>query len=218
MATAKPEGGQRRRYAKRLAPTDRKHALLDAARALVFERGFAEVSIAAVAERGGVTRPVVYDSFASRDELLYELIDRERARMLAVVERSLLGVESPTQATDIAEVDTTAALSGGLARFLDEVRAEPGSWRLVYFPIDGVPSMLRDQVERAREEVRVPLSSLLGEWLSGKRGAEQVDLDVLAHLVHGIVDTAARLVLDAPEVFDNDRIVTMFDEFLLHPP
>ncbi|WP_069161057.1 TetR/AcrR family transcriptional regulator [Nocardia altamirensis] len=219
MATAKPEGGQRRRYAKRLAPTDRKHALLDAARALVFERGFAEVSIAAVAERGGVTRPVVYDSFASRDELLYELIDRERARMLAVVERSLLGVESSTQATDtVPQADTAARLSGGLARFLDEVRAEPGSWRLVYFPIDGVPSMLRDQVERAREEVRAPLSSLLGEWLSSKRHAEQVDLDVLAHLVHGIVDAAARLVLDAPDLFDNDRIVTMFDEFLLRPP
>ncbi|WP_405165003.1 TetR/AcrR family transcriptional regulator [Nocardia sp. NBC_01499] len=214
MPKPEPEGGQqRRRYAKRLAPADRREQLLDAALDIITASGFTDVSIAAVAERGGVTRPVVYDSFASRDELLHELIERETARMRAAVDRSMSGIESTAPHEDRAEV-----LAAALARFLAEVRAMPDSWRLVYFPIDGVPPVLRDRIEKSRDELRTPLSRSLGEWLSGKRGAADVDIDILVRVVQGIVHTAARLVLDDPDRFDSDRLITMLNEVLLRAP
>ncbi|MFD6161101.1 TetR/AcrR family transcriptional regulator [Nocardia sp. NPDC060256] len=207
---AKP---QRRRYAKRLAPADRRAQLLDAALEIIIESGFGDVSIAAVAERGGVTRPVVYDSFAGRDDLLHELIERESARLRAAVDRSMFGSESAAPQGDPAD-----ALSAALARLLAEVRAVPDSWRLIYFPIDGVPPILRDRIEKSRDDLSAPLNHALGEWLSGKHGAEDVDIDVLVRVFETIIHTATQLVLDDPVRFDSDRIIAMLNEMFLRVP
>jgi AcrR family transcriptional regulator len=49
-------------------------ALLSAARAIIEEDGFASLTMAAVAERAGVSRRAVYLHFASRADLLAELL------------------------------------------------------------------------------------------------------------------------------------------------
>ncbi|WP_433203431.1 TetR/AcrR family transcriptional regulator [Nocardia sp. CA-107356] len=196
----------KRKYAKRLQPADRREQLLDAALRIVAEEGFTSVSIAAVAERGGVTRPVVYDSFGSRDELLEELIERETARMAAAVERSVDGAVTPDLGTA-----TTEQLPAMLGRFLAEVRSMPDTWRLVYFPIDGVPPVLRDRVAKSRDELRAPLGHAIDLWLAQQPDADEVDADVLTQVVQGTIQTAARLVLDDPDRFGIDRILALFD-------
>ncbi|WP_433710143.1 TetR/AcrR family transcriptional regulator [Nocardia sp. CA-084685] len=197
----------KRKYAKRLQPADRREQLLDAALRLVAEAGFTSVGIAAVAERGGVTRPVVYDSFGSRDELLEALIERETARMAAAVARSVTDTDT-TPDFDSAAPEQLPAMLGHL---LTEVCAMPDTWRLVYFPIDGVPPGLRERVAAARDELRAPLRQALGLWLAEQPDADGVDPDVLAQVVQGTIHTAARLVLDQPDEFGIDRILALFD-------
>lgn len=197
----------KRKYAKRLQPADRRAQLLDAALRIVAEDGFTSVSIAAVAERGGVTRPVVYDSFGSRDELLEDLIERETARMAAAVERAASG-DATTPAFGTA---TTEQLPAMVERFLTEVRSMPDTWRLVYFPIDGVPLVLRERITKARDVLRTPLTHALVRWLAEQPDADEVDPEVLTQVVYGTIQTAARLVLDDPEQFGIDRILALFD-------
>ncbi|WP_063038420.1 TetR/AcrR family transcriptional regulator [Nocardia pseudovaccinii] len=197
----------KRKYAKRLQPADRREQLLDAALRIVAEAGFTSVSIAAVAERGGVTRPVVYDSFGSRDELLEALIERETARMAAAVARSV----ADTATTPECGTAAPEQLPAMLGHFLTEVCSMPDTWRLVYFPIDGVPPVLRERVAAARDELRVPLRQALGLWLAEEPDADGVDPDVLAQVVQGTIQTAARLVLDHPDEFGIDRILALFD-------
>lgn len=197
----------KRRYAKRLSPADRREQLLDVARRIVAEDGFTAVSIAAVAERGGVTRPVVYDSFGSREELLDELIARETERMGAAVRRAMADVELAGP-----DADRLAVLRAALVRFLGEVRGMPDTWRLVYFPIDGVPPVLRERVGRARDELRIPLRQALSDWLAdGHSAAGAVNLEVLVRVVQSLIQTVAKLVLDDPARFDAGRIVGMMD-------
>ncbi len=63
-----PQGVRARRpYAPRLPPEQRREQLLDAALCLIVERGYAGVSIEAVARIAGITRPVVYDHFPNLD-------------------------------------------------------------------------------------------------------------------------------------------------------
>ncbi|GAB0105462.1 TetR/AcrR family transcriptional regulator [Nocardia sp. JMUB6875] len=201
-------GTAKRRYPKRLSPADRREQLLDTGLRIVSEGGFGEVSIASVAERGGVSRPVVYDSFGSSAELLDALIRRETARMAEAVARAMSGLGDP-------HADPAAALRAGLGRFLLEVRAMPDTWRLVYFPIDGVPPVLRDRVATARDELRAPLRRAFGEWLARQPAeADEVDLDVLVRIVQGLIQTGARLVLDDPDRFDIPRIVSLLDYLL----
>ncbi|HEY3724723.1 MAG TPA: helix-turn-helix domain-containing protein [Acidimicrobiia bacterium] len=65
----------------RLSRAERREALLDAAVALVTSGDVAAVSMDTVAERAGVSRPLVYKHFASRDELLAAVYRREAAHL-----------------------------------------------------------------------------------------------------------------------------------------
>ena len=61
----------------RLARADRRDALIDAATELVASGDFETLSVEGVAERAGVSRPLVYKHFANRDELLAAVYARE---------------------------------------------------------------------------------------------------------------------------------------------
>src|SRR5579864_9099669 len=63
----------------RLARADRRDVLLDAAAELVATGDIETVSMEAVAERAGVSRPLVYKHFANRIDLLAALYQRESA-------------------------------------------------------------------------------------------------------------------------------------------
>src|SRR5256885_7893094 len=67
----------------RLPRADRRDALLDAASALLVDGDVDAVSMETVAERAGVSRPLVYKHFANRGELLAALYDREAALLHA---------------------------------------------------------------------------------------------------------------------------------------
>lgn len=61
----------------RLTHADRRDALLDSAAALIAAGGADAVTMDAVAEHAGVSRPLVYKHFANRSELLEALYARE---------------------------------------------------------------------------------------------------------------------------------------------
>ena len=63
--------------AARLGRDERRQALLDAAAVLVEEGSVDDVTMDAVAERAGVSRPLVYKHFANREEMLVEVFRRE---------------------------------------------------------------------------------------------------------------------------------------------
>ena len=69
--------------AARLSRADRRDALLDAAVALVTSGDVSAVSMEAVAEHAGVSRPLVYKHFANRGELLAAVYKRESALLHA---------------------------------------------------------------------------------------------------------------------------------------
>ena len=52
-------------------------ASIDAALEVILERGYAGVSIEAIAREAGITRPVVYDHFPNLNRLLHAVIERE---------------------------------------------------------------------------------------------------------------------------------------------
>jgi AcrR family transcriptional regulator len=74
----------------RLARADRRDALLDAALALVAESDIESVSMEAVAERAGVSRPLVYKHFANRGELLAAVYQREAAVLHAELSAAVM--------------------------------------------------------------------------------------------------------------------------------
>src|SRR5438046_3014993 len=64
-------------------------AILDATAHILLERGFAQTSTNAVAERAGVSVGSLYQYFSNKDELIEALHARHGEQMMAVIQRAL---------------------------------------------------------------------------------------------------------------------------------
>jgi len=101
---------------RRLSPEQalRRGAVIEAARALAREGGYAAVTMQAVAERSGVGRATLYRYFASKDHLLAEVVLAWGADLSAALRTRPLAATRPAER--VAEV---------LLYVLDAARAEP---------------------------------------------------------------------------------------------
>lgn len=196
----------------RLPPEIRRRELLDAALDVIYEQGFDAVSVEAVARRAGVTRPVVYDLFGDLDRLLLALIDREEESALA----PLLELVADMPGED---ADPEALLVDGVLAFLQAVRANPRTWRLVLMPPRGGSPELRERITRSRRFIADRLCVLL-EWGVAKRGGPlELDHALAARLIVAAGEDAARLTLLHPRRYPPARIAAMArDGLALLPP
>lgn len=104
-------------------PERRRPQVLDTALQIAADDGVAAVTIAAVADRMKVTRPVVYACFADRVELIEALLRREEDLMLAGVMAAL-----PRRRVEADE----AVFVEGFRALLHTATARPDAWRLLY--------------------------------------------------------------------------------------
>src|SRR5688500_1802439 len=105
-----------RKRAAHLGPERRRPQVLDAALKQFLAHGYDGASMQAVADEAGVTKPVVYACFPSKDELFRALLSREEERILGEIQSSFAGVETN---------DPEATLSGGYTAFLRAVGSSP---------------------------------------------------------------------------------------------
>jgi len=67
----------------------RRQQLIEVARGLFAEKGFEGTSIEEVAQRAGVSKPIVYEHFGGKEGLYAVVVDREMATLLEMVTDSL---------------------------------------------------------------------------------------------------------------------------------
>jgi len=79
--------------------------VLDAVHDLLADRRWAEVTMGEVAERAGVSRQTVYNTFGGRDGLSQAYVIREADRFLVVVEGAVRASEQDPRAALAAAVD-----------------------------------------------------------------------------------------------------------------
>lgn len=180
-----------------MSAAQRRDQLLDATRELAAAEGFHVVSIEAVARRAGISRPVVYEHFGDLDGLLDALVERESARALA----ELAEILPPDLARAAAAETLVAALRG----YLEAVRANPLTWRLVLMPAEGAPDVLRERIAHGRAAVIAALAAVVG---AGEAGApESPDPELTARMLSAVADEAARLILADPARYPLERLL-----------
>ncbi|CAN5591439.1 TetR/AcrR family transcriptional regulator [soil metagenome] len=179
-----------------MSAEERREQLLDVATELVGEQGFHAVSIEAVARRAGISRPIVYKHFGDLATLLEAMLEREAERALGQ-----LGEVIPSELAS----DRAQALLAVLRGYLETVRADPITWRLVLMPPEGAPETLREQITQGRDAVVAILSQLVGSGLGG--APRPPDPELTARMISAIADEGARLMLTDPERFPIDRVI-----------
>ncbi|KGF70286.1 TetR family transcriptional regulator [Hoeflea sp. BAL378] len=153
-----------------------RQALMDAARALFIEKGYAETATPEIVALAGVTRGALYHHFEDKRALFRAVIEREAAEVAADIEASAPDGGSPRD----------AILNGTRAYF--DAMARPGRTRLLL--LDG-PAVLGMELMRAidTETAEASLVVGLGALLSGTRNSGKAAM--LAVLLSAAFDRAA---------------------------
>jgi AcrR family transcriptional regulator len=100
---------------------DRERQILDAAVAVFGERGYQAASMDMVAERVGVTKPVLYAHFGSKDGLLLACIARARAELLEVTTTAAASADGPEE-----------MLRRGTLAFFEYLEQREPAWTFLY--------------------------------------------------------------------------------------
>jgi AcrR family transcriptional regulator len=190
----------------RMTVPARREQLLDATAEIVGERGFAAVSIQAVARRAGISRPIVYEHFGGLQGLLEALVKREMGRAVAQV--------AETELADLSKGDPNELMLESLGSYLAAVEANPTTWRLVLTAPEGAPELLRKRILRGRAAV---LKSITNAVRPGSlAGDRSQDPEVTARILSAMADEYARLVLSDPVRFAPQRLLEHARWWLRH--
>ncbi|MFI5729505.1 TetR/AcrR family transcriptional regulator [Kribbella sp. NPDC051587] len=180
------EPSDKRRRAAHLGPERRRPMLLDAALEVFSAKGFAGTTMQSVADAAGVTKPVVYDSFANRDELLLALLAREEQHLVISIVAALPA--DPTVGTPEEHV------LDGLTAFLTTAAENPQSWRIVFGAQYGAAPVVADRVRAARAFLVEGLRLTLQKSLPGVTDPD-ANLAVLAELLASMTESSARMLV-----------------------
>jgi AcrR family transcriptional regulator len=181
----------------RLSAADRREQLLDAVKAVVHERGFHGVSIEAIAQKAGISRPIVYQHFDDLPGALEAMLDRESTRAL--------GQFADILPTDLADRDPIEGLMGGLRGYLEAVQADPVTWRLVLMTPEGAPEMLRERIEAGRAAIVATLADVVRPGLAPDLPTP--DPLLTARMLSTVSDDWARLLLTDPDEYPLERLL-----------
>ena len=185
-----------RARAEHLGPERRRPQVLDTALEIAAEHGVANVTMALVAERMEVTRPVVYACYSGRGELLAALLDREREWALS----SMLAMLPPRRTGSIRQM-----FVDGFRALLANVCERPPSWRIIV-AADPDP-VLTTAIARGRAQIAERVAAVIRPLLERWR-VDDIDraLPVLAEVFLAICESAVRMMLDTQQNWTPDSL------------
>lgn len=175
-----PRGAAPRRAAVRLPRERRVRDILDAAREVFCERGFADAAVSEIAARAGVVEGTIYKYFASKRELLVKVLERWYDELLAGYARELPGVRG-----------LRARLRYVIWRHLRTIRDDPQLARLMLVEMradDGHPGSVLHVLDRRYTAM---LTGVLDEGAAAGELRAGVPARVVRDLVYGGVEHLA---------------------------
>jgi len=167
----------------------RRNELLTAGCDLLLEQGPTAVTMAAVGSRTGLSRPGVYEYFASTDDLLTEVLIEHLSAWSRRIAQCLADQSDPDTCIRVYVAETLTMRSTGMNVTV------PGEGAI---PVE-VMARLRDHLS----DITTPLLSALTEI--GVRDPERA-----LRMVQAVVDAAARRVQPATDPTDEITAATAF--------
>ena len=159
----------------------RERQIVELAEQLFSERGYQGASMDELARRAGVTKPVVYELFGSKDGLFRTCLERSAERLAKVVAEAVRAESEPE----------ARVRAGGLAflRFAADNRV---AWEL----------MMEGRFSDAAIEVRRRQAALVHELLLEKAppDADPRELELAAHAVNSAYEGVAHWMWEHPDV------------------
>src|SRR5438552_4815900 len=178
MAVGKPTttapGGKRR-----MRGPGRREQLLSVARRVFGKAGFHGVSMDEVAKEAGVTKPILYDHFNSKEELYVALLDADAATLEEQVRRALA-----------APTGNRERIKRSFKVYFDFVDEHAGGFRLFMQETIGGEDYYRSKVQGVRDRIVTEVSDLIVR--ESRTNIDRRDADTVALALVGMVETVAQ--------------------------
>jgi AcrR family transcriptional regulator len=180
----------------RMSGKERREQLLDIGRTVFAAKGFDGTSVEEIADKAGVSKPVVYEHFGGKEGLYAVVVDREVRRLLDRITASLVGnhprelleqaagalldyVEKDTDGFRILVRDSPVASSGGtFASMISDIATQVEHVLAGEFKRRGYDPKLAGLYSQAL----VGMVALTGQWWLDARKPKRDE--VAAHLVN----------------------------------
>jgi AcrR family transcriptional regulator len=133
-----------------MAASDRRLAILEAARAAFADGGFHQTSLDAVAERAGVSKALIYEHFDSKRELYLAMLEMHVEELVERVSAAVTAADQPEE-----------RMRSGLEAFFAFVEERRSAWRIM-FRNPGDPDVAV-YMERLRDGVAAVVAALMSE-------------------------------------------------------
>jgi AcrR family transcriptional regulator len=159
---------------------ERQEAILAAAQSLIAAEGVDAVSMAELAKATGLSRPAIYQYFASKEHVLAELVINEMADLSNAIERHIEGLSEPMERIRIWIHYSLAHLASAEHRIIREIS------------VASLPEESRGMINAMHGHFMFALLSPIGEI-----GVK--DVTATAHLIFASVAAAAKRIDEGSE-------------------
>jgi len=173
----------------RLPAEERRDQLLDVALEVFATAGFHGASMNDVAEAAGVTKPVLYQHFDSKNDLFAALLDEVGRRMRTAIDKATADA-----------VDGKDATIRGFRAYFRWVAADLDGFRLLFGGAARHDAAFAEQVRAITSDAATAIAPLI---------AADVDDDTRRLIAHGLVGLAegsSRRILAHGQPFDPDAV------------
>ncbi|MFD4476553.1 TetR/AcrR family transcriptional regulator [Streptomyces sp. NPDC058471] len=166
---------------------DRERLILEAAADEFGKKGYARGSTAEVAARAGITKPMIYEYFGSKDGLYLTCLEQAGTRLVDAVRGAQAGPSDLTRAAR-----TLTAVFHALESRLHD-------WELVYDSTLPAGGDLHTAAMAHRRELNRLGAVGVAEFLHSTPATDPLDADLATHLWYGTVSAAVAWWRHHPE-------------------
>jgi AcrR family transcriptional regulator len=161
--------------AVRLPAAERRQQLIEIALMMFAERGMHGTSMDDIADAAGVTKPVLYQHFASKRALFLELLDDVGRHLLRAITEATTAAASPRQQVE-----------RGLTAYFQFVADHHASFVLLFGDGSRRDEEFAEAVNRVEETIAEFVAALIDA------GLDDDHRQLLAHAIVGMAESASR--------------------------
>jgi AcrR family transcriptional regulator len=191
------------RRVSRLPRSQRRAQLLDAAQRVFVANGYHSAAMDDIAERAGVSKPVLYQHFPSKLDLYLALLETQAETIVAAIKQALARTD-----------DNRERIHGVLCAYFDFVSGKDnvssGAYRLVFETDLGNDPGVRERVERAERAIM----NAVADTVEAETGLGRLHAELIAITLTGAAQVAARWWLSSDRPVPKDIAVSILESLL----
>ncbi|HET6864760.1 MAG TPA: TetR/AcrR family transcriptional regulator [Solirubrobacteraceae bacterium] len=175
----------------------REQLILDVAGQVFARAGYEAAPMDEIADRAGVSKPMLYTYFGSKEGLYLAYIERAGGELL----ERLVGAKAP-------DGSPASMLRARITEFLSFVEEHRDGWQVLFREL-GSTRLFAERVAGLRERIAAAIRIMVQDSAGACSGHPPLAADAIAHALVGAGESLANWWLDHPEV-SRDQVAAWY--------